>query len=407
MSKRAISIIIASFLTVFIAFAIRYGYGMLLPEMLPDLGITKTEAGVIFSSYFIAYTVLAPFLGYLTDKSNIRILLAIFTGILALGAFLMAFASSLVEATFYFTISGIGQAACWVPVVALVQRWVSDKRRGTALAVVDSGSALGIAVTGAVIPLIVGAYDWRMGWITVGVFGFVMAILNFLMIRDRPATDVSSTQQKTEKRSIEPLGVVFKKLLRDSKFWLIGISYLFIGFSILVPFTFLSTFAVEELMMPYDVSVRVITTIGIAAIAGKLILGPLSDRIGRIGMMILCGGMIGLGCLGIAYSPGLFMLILSTIVFGIGYGACWTLYAASAYDYFPRQVTGSIIGLWTVILGFGSIASPVFSGWLADTTGTLSWSFLSAMAGGLLAGGLLIPIWLMPHRGLSKETKLS
>jgi len=56
LSKRAIAIIIAGFFTVLVAFAIRYAYGLLLPHMLPSLGISKTEAGIIFSSYFIAYT---------------------------------------------------------------------------------------------------------------------------------------------------------------------------------------------------------------------------------------------------------------------------------------------------------------------------------------------------------------
>ena len=37
----------ACFLTVFISYSIRYGYGVLLPEMLPALAITKAEAGVI------------------------------------------------------------------------------------------------------------------------------------------------------------------------------------------------------------------------------------------------------------------------------------------------------------------------------------------------------------------------
>jgi hypothetical protein len=35
--------------------------------MLADLNISKTEAGVIFSSYFIAATLLAPLIGIPTE----------------------------------------------------------------------------------------------------------------------------------------------------------------------------------------------------------------------------------------------------------------------------------------------------------------------------------------------------
>ena len=46
-------VLAACFITVFVAFAVRYGYGIILPEMLDSLQITKTDAGVIFSAYFI------------------------------------------------------------------------------------------------------------------------------------------------------------------------------------------------------------------------------------------------------------------------------------------------------------------------------------------------------------------
>jgi fucose permease len=65
MGKRSLAVIIASFFTVLIGFAIRANYGVLLPEMLPSLGISKTEAGVIYGSFFMAYTVFSPVLGLL------------------------------------------------------------------------------------------------------------------------------------------------------------------------------------------------------------------------------------------------------------------------------------------------------------------------------------------------------
>ena len=67
---RVVAIIIAGFSTVFVAFAIRYSYGLLLPDMLTSLAITKTEAGVIFSAYFFTYTIFSPLLGLLVDRTD-------------------------------------------------------------------------------------------------------------------------------------------------------------------------------------------------------------------------------------------------------------------------------------------------------------------------------------------------
>ena len=102
MSKRAVAIIIAGFCTVFVAFSIRYSYGLLLPQMLSSLAISKTEAGIIFSSYFITYTILSPFLGLLGDRTDARTILTIFIALLGMGAYLMSFSSTVVQASFFF-----------------------------------------------------------------------------------------------------------------------------------------------------------------------------------------------------------------------------------------------------------------------------------------------------------------
>ena len=62
------AVLTACFSTVFISYAVRYGYGILLPKMLPTLEISKTEAGAIYSSFFIAYTVASPVLGLLGGR---------------------------------------------------------------------------------------------------------------------------------------------------------------------------------------------------------------------------------------------------------------------------------------------------------------------------------------------------
>ncbi len=397
MDKRALAVLVACFCTVFTAYAVRYGYGVLLPEMLPSLAITKTEAGVIFASFFIAYTVLTPWLGVLGDRYDVRWLLALFTAILGTGTLLMAYASSLIQASLFFALAGIGSAACWAPVMALAQRWTSDKHRGKTLAFVDLGSSLGIIGTSTAVPLLVVTYSWRAGWMSLGLLGIAVAVLNSLMVRSHPE-EPSKPRQKRRRYTGEPLGATYMKLLRDSRFWLIGLAYLLTGFSIIIPITFLSTYAVQELAFPYEVATRLLTVIGIGAVVGKVTLGPLSDKVGRIRVMMLCAFLIAVGSSGMAYSRGITLTIF-TAIFSLGYGALWSMYAASASDYFSKESAGSIVGLWTVYLGIGSIISPIIAGWLADTTGTLAWSFVMAAAGGVISLLLLVPVWRAPSGG--------
>ena len=81
MTKRAYAIIAASFLTISIAYSTRYAYGLLLPEMLPALGISMTQAGIIYAAHFTLYTVSTPIVGAVADRLNNRIMLAVFSAV--------------------------------------------------------------------------------------------------------------------------------------------------------------------------------------------------------------------------------------------------------------------------------------------------------------------------------------
>jgi MFS family permease len=93
-----------------------------------------------------------------------------------------------------------------------------------------------------------------------------------------------------------------------------------------------------------------------------------------------------------AYFQGYITLVLCTFIFGIGYGAIWPVYAASAVDYFSKESAGSVVGLWTIYLGVGSMLSPVMTGWTIDATGGYAWAFIMAMISAIISLLLLLPI---------------
>ena len=392
MSQRATAVFTASFLTVTAHYGIRYTYGTLLPEMLPALDISKAQAGAIYSSYFIAYTIFSPLIGRLSDRFDTRIILTVFSLLMGTGAFLMQFAASLWQACLFFGLAGLGCAACWAPVMAVMQRWIGDRRRGFILAMVDAGSTIGVMIAGMVIPVLISAGSWPLGWLVMGVFALVLGVLNFILIRDRPPAIHSTGKEPGRQASSGWL-----QLLSDYRFWLIGCSYLLIGFSIQIPFTFLSTYGVQELDLPYTTATRLITYIGIAGLLGKLTLGALSDKIGRIAIMVLCGLLIMTGSFGMAGWSG-WRLTLAVVIFGVGYGSCWSMYAACASDFFSKASVGGTIGLWTVYLGIGLIISPVISGWSADLSGTLHQAFVMSASAGLGSALLLLPLWKHPRQ---------
>ena len=392
MTKRAIGIIVAGFFTFFIAYAIRYSYGLILPSMLSSLAISKTEAGVIYSSYFITYTIFAPVFGLLGDRFNTKIILTICVCVMGIGACLMSLSSSVIQACIFFALIGIGHSACWAPVITVVMRWTSEKRRGIIISITDLGTTAGIALWSIIIPVIITNYTWRTVWVSLGITALAVAGMNFFLIKNHPPENQHGIRDLEKTQKVIPVKEAYKAIFRDSKFYLIGFSYLLISFSILIPFTFLTTYATQKLMIPYASAAGLLVFVAIAGAIGKLVLAYVSDKAGRIRIMMLCGLLTAIGPLGMAYARELYSLAIFSMIFGIGYGTLWAVYAASARDLFPRNFSGSIIGLWTVFHGLGSMISPVLSGWIIDATDSYVWVFITAAAGSLVSLLLLLPL---------------
>jgi len=390
MTLRGYYIVIAAFLTVSIAYAIRYGYGILLPGMLDVLSISKTEAGIISGAYFFVYTLSSPILGFLSDKFDSRILLTIFPAMLAVGAIGMANVSNVNQAVLAFGLAGLGSAACWTPVVSLVQQWVDDRYRGTALSIATMGSGIGIFGWSIWLPLVAAGEKYWVGWLQMGLFGLVVAVLNYLLIRN-PSSEENRYAQSNE-QSASGTDIAARQLLLSPKLWLVGLSYACVGFTVLVPFTYLNVYAMQALHLDFGNATRFFSILAATGLLGKILLGVLSDRLGRIVIMMSCGIFLGGGCLGVVQADSLFLKYAAVGVIGLGFGAVWPMYAAVAIDLFPRSVAGRVIGIWTVFLGVGSILSPVLCGWIIDRTNDFCGAFNLAFVGGGMAALLLLPL---------------
>ena len=108
--------------TTFVHYSIRLGYGILMPEMILSLKISKAQAGAIYSSFFIAYTIFSPILGFMIDRSNARLLLAVFSALLAAETFFMGMPQTLFQACLAFFLAGIGASTMWTPIITLLLR---------------------------------------------------------------------------------------------------------------------------------------------------------------------------------------------------------------------------------------------------------------------------------------------
>jgi sugar phosphate permease len=383
-------------LNLFVNYSARLGYGVILPEMIRTLGVGRAAIGSIYNFYLIVYVSISPFTGYLTDRFGARRVIATCLLILSLGVFFMGTVTSLWSACFFFAIAGLGATGMWAPVVALVQRWVAIRRRGMMLGVVSTGFGLGLATMGAVFPWVVENFNWRYAWYFLGGMALALLPLNGFLLRSDPESaglqpwgQQAAPASPDVDTNIDKTGILLRTLFKNKRFWLIGLSYFAVAYSLYCITTFMVDYAEYQLELTKGIASRLASIHGTGQVLGVLTVLPLSDSLGRKKTILVSNAVIAIALIGILIAGrqlGWLYFLIGCV--GVAYGTTFPIYGLCAGDYFPRKAIATVIGAWTPFYGCGAILTHWISGILRDTTGVYNHAFIisaiMAFAGFLL-----------------------
>jgi len=375
------------FINLFINYSVRLGYGVILPEMIRDLGFSRTAGGSIYNAYLMMYIVFTPLAGYLTDRYGARAVISVSLCILSIGTVLMGTVQNLSTSCLFFGIAGLGACGLWTPVITLVQHWYDRSKRGLALGVLSTGYGAGFATIGLFFPVIVRFSNWRYAWYVMGVAALAMVAFNALLLRSSPESvgvspwgSVDCARSWHAHDDMDESGNSHRKLLRavfvNKTFWIIGLSYFSISYSLYGFTTFMIDYARTQLMLPLEQSSLLATVHGIGQAIGVLLILPLSDYWGRRHTLLVSNFMIAVTLAGVLLLDGSAGLLFFLVgIMALFHGATWPTYGACAGDYFPRKFMGTVIGAWTPFYGTGAIMAHWIGGVLRDTLGTYTQAF--------------------------------
>ncbi len=378
-------ILIASFSVAFMAYGIRYTYGILLPEMMAGLGMGNTVAGLVYFSFFLSYTIVSLLVGLLVDSWGARRTVLTFLPIFAVGVGLIGMAGSALEAAVYLAIVGVGASVGWIPLVIWVQM-AFPARRGFYLGILQTGCNMGFGTMGLIVQPLASIMGWREVWMVLGLMAAVWLIPLAILAGDMiPGGDGGP-----------PIDIRrLTSLVLKGRAWAGGISYMFAAFAIMVPVTFVKAFASLELGMSAEVAASMYALMGFMGVAGAVIVSAGSDILGRKRTLILANTILAIGLIGLYAVKGGIDMSAWISVLGFSYGSIWPLYAALARDEYGWGTAGSVMGLWTVFAGLGLLAAPPIGGLLADFSGSYRPAYL---LGAVIAMASLVPL-VMGGRG--------
>jgi MFS transporter, ACS family, aldohexuronate transporter len=383
----------------------RQALSVLAPHLKTEYSWSNSDWALVIISFRVAYALMQTVAGRVLDRLGTRRGLLLTVSWYSIAAALTPLATGLKSLMFLRFLLGTGEAANWPGATKTVSEWFPKAERGWAVALFDSGSAVGAAVAPA---LVFGVYrlfgNWRPAFLVTALLGFVW-VLAWKAFYRSPEThpNLSDAERKmilgareeesrVESHAIRQDGqkpASWRKLLALPQTW--GI---ILGKSLTDPVWFFITdwFAVYLVSKGFNLES---TLVGfwvpfLAADLGNFFGGGLSSHLIRRGwpvlkarkaVVLICG--LGMTLLIPAVSVTSFPVLIALFAIStFSYSAWSTMGLALPSDLYPSGTVATVSGMSGTGAGIGTILSTLLIGRIADR-----YSFAP-----ILVGASLVPL---------------
>ncbi|HEU5195869.1 MAG TPA: MFS transporter [Methylomirabilota bacterium] len=384
------TVVAGAFLVLFTAYGAQYCFGVFFSALLEEFHWSRASLAGVFSLYVFGYCVSGFAAGRVTDRLGPRRVIA--AGGVLLGGAMAAMA--LVRALwqpylFYGVVAAMGMGTAYVPCNSTVVKWFAA-RRGLAMGLANTGASAGTLVLPPVAQLAVSGLGWRGAYVVFGLVVFV--VLNAVapwMRRDPAALGLHPDGAAAPNASATGGGFSLGAAVRTSAFWLLGAVYTATWLPVFIPLVHLVPFARDLGHSPLAAA-SAISALGAGALAGRLVMGWISDRIGRRATLATSLLMQAAAFLAFTAAHDLPGLYATAFLFGYSYGAITTLLPAIVGDFFGHEHAGTLVGFLFMLAGATSAWGPLAAGAVYDATGTYRPAWLLSALCNVVAFALLL-----------------
>jgi len=392
-------VVVIAFLVIGITlYGIHSSFGVFFKSIEGEFNLTRAATSAIVSTNMLLAGVSAFLAGWALDRYGPRIVIlsmGLFTGL----SLLLTSQTNSPWQLFitYSLLLSMGTGALYVVPTSTVSRWF-DKKRGLALGIAGSGAGLGIVIMAPFATFLISHFDWRMAYLGIGLIAWLIVIpLSRLLKRDPyeigALPDGLNSHSKgiaSEDESIQPVDSSLLPVFRTRSFWLVIFIWLFFASCLFLVFTHLVPHA-TDIGFSAGEAAAVLSLMGGAGIAGRVLMGVASDRIGRKSTAVICTLLQAGAMVWLIWSQDLWMLYLFALVFGFAYSGFSSSMGALIGDTFGLGKIGAIFGVLEIGFGIGAAIGSAIGGLIFDVSNSYSVAFLMG-AVAMLISTLLIAL---------------
>lgn len=396
-------VLAASFLILFLSSGARFTVGIAFKPLLAEFGWSRSAVSLSVFLNMAVYSLSVIAVGKLYDRFGPKWVIVASTILVSSGYMLIALTQTLWHFLFlYGVVAALGLGGTTVPIfAALMSKWF-EKRRGLTISLALSGNCLGQFVLVPLFSTLIADYGWRAShfWI-----GFMMLVLNlgltFWVIRGDPeGMGVVPYGRKAESAGpavadggggsppVRDLGL--REAMRTSSFWLFVFFMFVCGSGDFLMTTHMIPM-VTDFGIPAATASNMLAWFGLLSLAGILVAGPASDRIGdKIPIALTFALRVFAFLLVVAYQ-NLASFYVFALVFGFSFLVTAPLTPTLVGRLYGFSHVGVLSGFITTVHHFGGGVAAWGGGVLFDLTGSYQTVLVvSAVLAAMAAGSTLL-----------------
>jgi MFS family permease len=369
-------------------------FGVMLTTLCDEFGWSRGEVSFAFTLATLTAMLAMPLTGWLTDRiGSRRPILICMVGFGALYASLSFLTPHLWHLYAVFLLLGLlGPGTSAIPHASLISRWFMD-RRGLALGLAMSGTAIGGVIWPRETRNLMNWFDWRNAYAISGGAALLVAVPLMLLFLKEPSTRAQSSKQGGSDAQTE--GLTRAEALRGSLLWLLLFAFFIVSMSIHACMIHLVAMLTDRGMTPESAALAA-SLMGAAGMVARLGMGYLLDllpaeRVPTIAFSVVAAGIFLLfagATGGSAY--------LAAILIGIGYGSETATVPYLVGRYFGLRSFGEIYSYLFIAVPLGGALGPSLMGVTFDHTGSYRLALLFCGVATVAAALLLLRLSSYP-----------
>ncbi len=370
-------------------------YAVFVLPLEREFGWSRSQVTSVYSVYLLVHGFTAPLVGLVFDRLGPR---WVYGGGMACLGIAFFFAGGLTSLwQFYVFIGalvGVGVSLNgMVPGSALLARWYREKL-SSAIGIAFSATGVGTILFVPVAQSLIGAYEWRLAYRTLGLGVLIATPLVLLLPWKRFAQGSTQHRHEERQRKAEE-GWTLARALRAPVFWGLALMFFCTSVAMYSVLVQLVAFFIDAGFSPLTAA-SAYGFLGLLSAFSVMSSGFVSDRLGYRQTVTgsyagTAAGMVLLVVM--SYSASMALLPLFVALFGLCMGTRGPIISSVAARYFAGPRVATIYGVIYSSNAIGAAIGSYMGGLLHDLTRGYGVGFAVALA---FIGISALPFWTIP-----------